>query len=364
MDWKGIWNDIVNFFKTNIWNIVLFFAVLFIGIVVIKLFINVLRRILNKTKMEKIAVGFIITVIKVLLYLCLILALLSIIGIEITGILTALSALLLTVGLALQNNIANLANGIIIVSSKMFKKGDYIQVDGKEGSISSINFLFTTLITPDNKRITIPNSSIVNGAVVDYDSHVTRRVDFKFTVAYESDVELVKKVVKDCMVANGKVLLTPEPFCRLSGMGDSSLEVTARCWCDREDYWDVYFDTMESVFNELKRNKISIPFNQIEVRERNDEPPVYVVGDGLPERVEKVRENHHNINLENASLSEIFSVRRGEKKDKKEKKGKQKKNKEASTEVVDVKETEEQKEKVETNETNENQNKNEDKGQK
>ena len=139
MKWGEIWNDIVNFFKANVWNIVLFFAVLFIGIVVIKLFINVLRRILNKTKIEKIAVGFIITVIKVLLYLCLILALLSIIGVEITGILTALSALLLTVGLALQNNIANLANGIIIVSSKMFKKGDYIQVDGKEGSISSIN---------------------------------------------------------------------------------------------------------------------------------------------------------------------------------------------------------------------------------
>ncbi len=327
MDWKGIWNEIVNYFKTNKWNILLFFAVLFIGIVVIKLFINVLRRILNKTRMEKIAVGFVVTVIKVLLYLCLVLALLSIIGVEITGILTAFSALLLTVGLALQNNIANLANGIIIVSSKMFKKGDYIQVDGKEGSISSINFLFTTLITPDNKRITIPNSSIVNGAVVDYDSHVTRRVDFKFTVAYESDVELVKKIVKDCMISNGKVLLNPEPFCRLSGMGDSSLEVTGRCWCDREDYWDVYFDTMERVFNELKRNKVSIPFNQIEVRERTDEPPVYVVGDGLPERVEKVRDNHHTINLENASLSEIFAVRHGEK-NKKVKKGKQKKNQE------------------------------------
>ncbi len=340
MKWGEIWNDIVNFFKANVWNIVLFFAVLFIGIVVIKLFINVLRRILNKTKIEKIAVGFIITVIKVLLYLCLILALLSIIGVEITGILTALSALLLTVGLALQNNIANLANGIIIVSSKMFKKGDYIQVDGKEGSISSINFLFTTLITPDNKRITIPNSSIVNGAVVDYDSHVTRRVDFKFTVAYESDVELVKKVVKDCMIANGKVLLNPEPFCRLSGMGDSSLEVTGRCWCDREDYWDVYFDVMESVFNELKRNKISIPFNQIEVRERTDEPPVYVVGDGLPERVEKVRQNHHNIDLENASFSEIFSVRREGKKDKKEKKEKKKNKKDAPKETETPVETE------------------------
>ena len=184
MDWGKIWNDIVNFFKNNVWNIVLFFAVLFVGLIVIKLFINILRRILNKTKMEKIAVGFIVGAVKLILYLILVLSLLSIIGIEITGIITAVSALFLSVGLALQNNIANVANGILIVSTKMFKKGDYIKVDGLgvEGSITQINFLYTTLQTPDNKRITVPNSSIVNNAVVDFDSNLTRRVDLYFKI--------------------------------------------------------------------------------------------------------------------------------------------------------------------------------------
>ncbi len=329
MDWGKIWNDIVNFFKNNVWNIVLFFAVLFVGLIVIKLFINILRRILNKTKMEKIAVGFIVGAVKLILYLILVLSLLSIIGIEITGIITAVSALFLSVGLALQNNIANVANGILIVSTKMFKKGDYIKVDGLgvEGSITQINFLYTTLQTPDNKRITVPNSSIVNNAVIDFDSNLTRRVDLYFTVSYDSDVEKVKEIILACINSNGNVLLDPAPFCRLYAMKDSSLEFVARCWCDREDYWSVHFDVMESVFNEFKRNNVSIPFNQLEIRERTDSPNIPVIGSGLPERVEKVRENKHHIDLENASLSEILTVnkkRYSKKKSKKDKKEKDK----------------------------------------
>ena len=235
MDWAQIWNDIVTFFETNVWNIVLFFAVLFIGLIVIKIFLNLMKKMLNKTKIEKIAVGFVIAILKVALYLCLILILLSIIGVQITGILTALSAVILAIGLALENNIANAANGLIVVSSKMFKKGDYISVDGKEGTVVQINFLFTTILTSDNKRVTIPNSTIVNSSVVDYDSNKTRRVEWKFTVADESDVEKVKKIIGVCMYSNGNILLDPAPFCRLNKLGASSIEFVARAWCDRED---------------------------------------------------------------------------------------------------------------------------------
>lgn len=306
MDWGQIWNDIVNFFKTNAWNIVIFFAVLFIGIIIVKLLVNVIRKILKKTKMEPIAVGFTCGIIKVLLYLVLVLALLSIIGIELTGILTTLSAIFLAVGLALQNIIANVANGIVLVSAKMFKKGDYIKIGSEEGNVIKINFLFTTILTGDNKRITIPNSTIVNGNVIDYDSAKTRRVDIKFSVAYESDVEKVKKIIKDVMYSNGKVLLNPEPFCRLNALNASSIEFISKCWCDSEDYWDVYHDLLESVYNELKRNKISIPYDQIEIRERKDHPVLPVVGKGLPKRVEKVRTESHTIDLENMSFGDIF----------------------------------------------------------
>lgn len=324
MDWKAIWNDIVNFFKTNAWNIVIFFAVLLIGIIVIKIFMNVLRRVLKRTKLEPIAVGFICGVIKLVLYLCLVLVLLSIIGIEITGILTAVSALLLAVGLALENNIANAANGIIVVSSKMFKKGDYIEVEGKEGNVVEINFLFTTILTSDNKRITIPNSSIVNGTVVNYDSSKTRRVDFKFNVGYDSNVKQVEKIIKDVMYSNGQVLLDPEPFCRLNALNSNCLEFSAKCWCDSVDYWDVYYYVLENVFNELKRNNITMPTGQVEVRQRKEAPVYPFESEALPKRIEKVREESDAIDLEKMSFSEIIhhQKRKNSKRFKKNKKDK------------------------------------------
>ena len=306
MDWNKIWNSIVDFFKTNGWGIVKFFAVLLIGIILIKILLNVMRSVLNKTKMEKITQQFIMTAIKLVLYLVLVLALLSIIGIQVTGIITALSAALLAVGMALQNNIANLANGIVIVATHMFKKGDYIIVDGVEGSITDINFLFTTLMTVDNKKITLPNSDIVNSPVVNGGANATRRVDFMFSVAYESDVELVKKIVIDVMKSNGKVRLDKEPFCRLKVLGASSIDFFANCWVDSEDYWDVYYYIIEHVYNEFKRNNISIPYNQLEVRNREDNVVMPVISAPLPERVEKVRHIKKHVRLEDAGLKEIF----------------------------------------------------------
>lgn len=290
MDWNAIWNDITSFFSDNIWNIVWFFAILIVGLVVIKLVMMFARKILSKTKMEKIAQQFICTILKFVLWLVLVLLLLDRIGVEITGLLTVCSAIILAIGMALQNCIANVANGIIIISSHMFKKGDYVVVNGVEGKIEDINFLFTTLITNDNKKITLPNTAILENSVVNYGAYPKRRVDFSFDVAYESDVELVKQIVTDVMKSDGRVYLDPAPFCRLKTLESSSIRFFANCWCDNADYWDVYYYIMENVYNEFKRNNVSVPFNQIEVRERKDDVKMPVVGTKLPKRVEKVRE--------------------------------------------------------------------------
>lgn len=327
MDWDAIWETIKNYFTNNYMQIIKFFAILFFGIILIKLFLNIVNKVMNKTKMEKVTQGFLSGILKFCLYLILMLILLSVVGVAINGIITALSALVLAIGMALQNNISNLANGIIIVSSHMFKKGDYISVDGVEGSINNINFLFTTIITPDNKKITIPNSNIVNNAVTNYGAYETRRINFNFGVAYESDVEKVKKIVIDVMKSNGKVRLDPEPFCRLKELNDSSINFFANCWVDNEDYWDVYYYIMENVFNEFKRNDISIPYNQIEIRERKDKVVMPVEKNGLPKRVEKERvEQKHSFDLENDNITTIFK----NKKHKKEESKKQKQSTKAS----------------------------------
>ena len=309
MNWAEIWEKIKNFFTNNYINIIKFFAVLVIGIIVIKIVLNIIKRIMKKTKMEQVTQSFLYGILKFCLYLVLILTLLSILGISINGIITALSALVLAIGMALQSNISNLANGIVIISSHMFKKGDYISVDGVEGSVYDINFLFTTIMTTDNKKITLPNSTIVNNAVTNYGANNTRRVDFNFDVAYESDVEKVKQIIIDVMKSNGKVRLDKDVFCRLKKLNDSSINFFAYCWVDNEDYWDVYYYVMENTFNEFKRNNISIPFNQLEIRERKDEVVYPVSNDKLPERVEKVRtEEKHMFDLENDDLMTIFKT--------------------------------------------------------
>ena len=289
MDWKAIWNSIVTFFKTNAWNILWFFVILVVGLILIKIVMNLVKKVFSKTKIEKMAQQFICTVLKFVLYLALILILLAQVGVEITGILTACSAVILAVGMALQNSISNVANGIIIISNKMFKKGDYIITGSVEGKVEDINFLFTTLLTNDNKKITLPNSNILNGEVTNLGACATRRVDFLFSVAYETDVELVKKIVTDVMKSDGRVFLDPAPFCRLKILGASSIDFAANCWCDNEDYWDVYYYVIENVYNEFKRNNVSIPYNQLEIRERKDEVKMPVTEAPLPERVEKVR---------------------------------------------------------------------------
>ena len=316
MDWGKIWDSIVDFFKSNVWNIVLFLAVLFLGIAVIKIIINIMNKVFNKAKMEKIAQQFIMGAVKLFLYLILVLTLLSIIGIEVTGIITALSALILAVGMALQSNIANLANGVIIVATKMFKKGDWISVNGVSGGIVDINFFFTTLNTADNKRITIPNSAIVNSEVENAGANKTRRVDFTFSVAYETDVELVKKIVIDVMKSNGKVIDNDKntPFCRLKTLGSSSIDFFANCWCDKEDYWDVYYYVVENVYNEFKRNDISIPYNQLEVRNRTDKVVMPFNKEPLQARVEKERVVDDHFDLETADLTKLFKHKKSSKK--------------------------------------------------
>lgn len=315
MDWAKLWSNIVNFFTTNIWNVVLFVCVFIFGIILVKLLMNIVRRILNKTKMEKIAQNFLLAIIKFCLYLIWVLVLLSIIGIQVTGVLTALSAILLAVGMALESNIANLANGIVIVSTHMFKKGDFISVGGVEGSITQINFLFTTLTTPDNKKVTIPNSTIVNSSVTNAGANPKRRVDFTFSVAYETDVEQVKNIVTSVMQSNGKVYLDPAPFCRLKVLGASSIDFFANCWVDSEDYWDVYYYVIENVYNEFKRNNISIPYNQLEVRNRTDEVTMPYTKKPLSKRVEKERKVEKHLDLENADLTAIFKKRSAKPKD-------------------------------------------------
>lgn len=290
MDWNGIWNSIVNFFSNNVWNIVKFFAILILGYFACKLIIKLVRKILSKTKLEQLTQKFFMSALKVFVWVIYVMTLLKVIGVDLTGVVAALAACAVAVGLALENSLSNLASGLILVSSKMINCGDYIAVNGVEGTVDNIGLLETCIRTVDNKTIYIPNSAMVNNSLTNYSTQKTRRLDFDFDVDYATDINKAKQVVLNVLNSNGKIRLDPAPTCRLKTLKDSSLSLFTTCWVDSEDYWDVFYYVTDRVFDEFKKNNIDIPFNQLEVRLRNDEVVSPVYSDSLPKRVEKVRQ--------------------------------------------------------------------------
>lgn len=325
-----MWEKIKTFFADNVWNIMWFFIILVVGLILIKILMMIFKFIFRKREFDPVAAKFILAIIRFLLLLVLVMILLSVMGVSVTGITTAFSAAVLAVGMALKDFLSSLASGLILVGSKKYKAGDYIIVGGVEGMVEDINFLFTTLKTPNSTQITLPNTMMVNNAVTNLGAYPIRRVVFNFTVAYESDTALVKKVVLDVINSCGLVLKDPAPTCRLKTYDASAINYFVTCFCDKEDYWDTYYYVMDHVFDEFKRNGISIPYQQVEVRERKDNVVFPVEYDALPERVEKARaKKKKKVTLEEVEdmtftdlAATIKDATANNKKDKKKKKQK------------------------------------------
>ncbi|MBP3448044.1 MAG: mechanosensitive ion channel [Clostridia bacterium] len=190
----------------------------------------------------------------------------GIIGIPMTSFITILGSMAVAIGLSLQGSLSNIAGGLIILIFKPFSIGDYITVDGVEGSISEIGLYYTHLTTVDNRKIVIPNGVVSNNTLVNVTHQTTRRVDLSITTSYDSDIDTVKDILLGIADAHDKVLKTPAaPIARLAEHGDSALVFTFRCWCKSEDYWDVRFDLLEQVKEAFDKRGISIPYPQLDV---------------------------------------------------------------------------------------------------
>ncbi len=289
MNWDKIKDAITTFLSDGGVTILKGLLVFIAGILLIKIVMKIVKAVLAKTHIEKITQSFLLSIIKFVLNLILIITVLQALGIATTGLIALISAAGLAVSLALQNSLSNLANGVVIITTKPFKEGDFVNINGIEGRVKYIRMLTTGIVTNDNRLVVMPNSEIVTNEVINYDIQKTRRVDFTFDVDYASDLDKVKQIILDVINSNGKVRLEKAPFVALKELRASSLGIAANCWVDAEDYWDVYYYVMEHVFNEFKRNNINVPYNQLEVRLRDDKVVMPVNTESLPVRVEKER---------------------------------------------------------------------------
>lgn len=240
-------------------------VVLFVGSRLIKF---VKKWIKTSPKFATVDVGartFLSSFLGIALNIFLFISIAMILGIPTTSFITALASCGVAIGLALQGALSNLAGGIMLLVFKPFKVNDYIVTTTASGTVSSVSIMYTTLKTPDNKVITIPNGNLTNSVIENYSVSEERRVDFVFTTDYSCDIEKVKTILIDTVKKHEKVLLDPAPFARLSNHGESSLEYTVRVWCKAEDYWDVKFDLTEEVKKAFDENSISIPYPQMDI---------------------------------------------------------------------------------------------------
>lgn len=314
MNWNDIWNNVSNYLLTSGLQILKAVIILVVGLFLVKLIMKIVRKIMAKTKLEKITQSLLCSVLKFGLNIVVIISTVQALGVDATSLIALISAAGLAISLSLQDSLSNLANGIILISTRPFKEGDYVQINGVEGTVQNVRMLTTCLATIDNKLVVIPNSNVVTNEIINYSARKERRVGFEFDIAYESDIELAKKIILDVMNSNGKILLDKTPFVSLKTLKESSLGIVANCWCDNEDYWSVYYYVMDNVYNEFKRHNISVPFNQLEVRLRNDDVIAPYRTESLPERIEKVREVEEKKN----ALTDFLFIPKKKKKSEKE----------------------------------------------
>src|SRR5574344_23102 len=184
MNWEQIKTNVITFFQTSGLNILKAIGALILGIIAIKIVVAIVRKVLRKTTMERATQGFLCSVIKVVLDLCLIFVLAQMLGINTTGLLAVISTAGLAISLALQSSLSNLANGVVLIASHPFKEGDYVSIGGTEGTVKALEMTHTVLVSTDNKVLSIPNSSVVSSTITNYNALGKRKIIFNFAIDY------------------------------------------------------------------------------------------------------------------------------------------------------------------------------------
>lgn len=226
---------------------------------------NLVRALLRKAAIDKTISSFVANLTYTALLAFIVLAALNQLGIQTTSFIAVLGAAGLAVGLALQGSLANFAAGFLMILFKPFSVGDYIEGGGVTGTVEEIQIFTTTLVTPDNKTIIVPNAKMTNDNIVNWTIKGTRRVDLTFCIGYGDDLDKAMAIIGDILAGQSKVLKDPPAQVALVELAESSVKVAVRPWAKVSDYWDVYLETLQRVKKAFEVNGISWPIPRREI---------------------------------------------------------------------------------------------------
>ena len=264
--------QVMSFFEVNVvpWSIkvAVSLTIFIVGQIVAKILSGMIAKLLGHTKLDKILIDFLQSLVRALLLVMVLVAVLDNLGVNTNSLIAMLGAAGLAIGLALQGSLQNFAAGFMLLIFRPFKAGDFVEAAGTSGTIDSIGIFSTKLYTGDNKEVIIPNGSIYSGNIINYSARRTRRVDMVFSVSYGDDIRLVKEIISKVLSEDERVLSEPVPEVAVGELAASSVNFVVRPWVKTEDYGPVKSSLNEKIKIAFDEHKITIPFPQMNINVR------------------------------------------------------------------------------------------------
>lgn len=270
------WEDIKNYLSSvRLGHIALIsvlsaLLMLLVCFIVIKILLRVIDKLLKRSNIESALKSFIRSLAKIVLWIIAFIVIADKLKINITSFVALLSVVGLALSLSIQSILSNLFSGFTLMSTKPFSSGDFVELDSVNGMVSEVGIFYTTIRTYDNKLIYIPNAEVASAKIINYTRQGTRRVDLKFCASYEDSTEKVKKALHEAIDEDNRILKDPAPFVGLSSYKESSIEYELRAWTENEDYWDVYYNLLESTREKFSKHGVTMTYEHINVHMIND----------------------------------------------------------------------------------------------
>jgi len=266
---KISWTDIVNFITHQVVDfglkLLLCIVIYVAGRKLIRILNRALGKLMNTRRLDSSVISFLTSLIDILLTVGLLIIIINILGINNSSFIALFASFGIAMGMALSGTMQNFAGGVMILLFRPYKIGDYIQAQGQEGTVKSIQIFSTVLVTSDNRTIYVPNGGLSNNIIVNFNNQDMRRIEWLIGVEYGTDYDKAKSTIQNILSSDKRISNDPSPFIALKNLGDSSVDILIRVWVNRPDFWDVYFSINEQIYKVFEANGISISSPQLKV---------------------------------------------------------------------------------------------------
>lgn len=240
-------------------------VIFWIGRWLIRRIIKVMKRIMERREVDISLRAFLVNLVKITLTLFLIIVIIGILGIDTTSFIALFASAGLALGVALSGTLQNFAGGVMILLFRPFRVGDFIEAQGKSGTVKEIQLIHTVLNTVDNQTILLPNGPVSTGIINNYSREPQRQVEWTFGIAYGDNYQTAKEAITELLKKDPRVLDDKGLTIQLNSLGDSSVNILVRAWVNAPDFWGLFWDMNEQVYKVFAEKGLNIPFPQMDV---------------------------------------------------------------------------------------------------